>query len=651
MKRAVIYARYSSSSQTEQSIEGQIRVCSEYAKAKGLTIVGEYIDRAISGRTDNRPDFQRLIADCNKHLFEAVIVYRTDRFARNKYDSAIYKRHLRKCNIELHYAAEHIPEGPEGIILESLMEGLAEYYSAELSQKIRRGIRESALKGKATGGNIALGYKIGPDKSFAIDEKEAEAVRMIFDMFVRQKTNAEICEYLNGLGLKTSRGNPFTKSSVPRIIQNEKYIGVYKCGDIRLEDVVPPIISKEVFLMAQKENARRRTSKQAALPRADYLLSGKLFCGHCKKKMTGVSGTGKSGGKFYYYYCPSARYKKGCDKKQVPKDWLEDLVVAETLDHILRPEAVKYIANACYEIQLKDKSGDEEIEFFRRRIAENKKAVSNTLRAIESGVDTMSLPVRLKELEMEGLQLNDELKAAEARKIVLTPEHIEFMLMQYAEKGEDEQAYKKEIIDCFVSEVYLYDNRLVIYYNINKNHPELAESDLALLESDVFDQRDLSSTTSPHATLWKGTVEAVPFVSLCGGSSPHKNLRFCGAPLGRQDAIAGLFYASGFAPVLEEPPIIPPRPRCGRSWLCRTGVALMPNRTRAGVFAPALALLLAVLHFLLPLLQPGRMILKFPRVTRFCQCLPSYNAPRERCYPCYSWDGQFACPFSILRIN
>ena len=145
MKRAVIYARYSSSNQTEQSIEGQVRVCSEYAKAKGLTIVGEYIDRAISGRTDNRPDFQRLMQDSGKHMFEAVIVYRTDRFARNKYDSAIYKRHLRKCNVELHYAAEHIPEGPEGIILESLMEGLAEYYSAELSQKIRRGIRESAL--------------------------------------------------------------------------------------------------------------------------------------------------------------------------------------------------------------------------------------------------------------------------------------------------------------------------------------------------------------------------------------------------------------------------------------------------------------------------------------------------------------------------
>jgi len=494
MKRAVIYARYSSSNQTEQSIEGQVRVCSEYAKAKGLTIIGEYIDRTISGRTDNRPDFQRLMQDCSKHMFEAVIVYRTDHFARNKYDSAIYKRHLKKCNIELHYAAEPIPERPEGIILESLMEGLAEYYSTELSQKIKRGIRKSALKGKATGGNIALGYKIGPDKSFVIDEKSAEAVKIAFDMFVRHKTNAEICEYLNGLGLRTSRGNPFMKSSVPRIIQNEKYIGVYKCGNIRLEDAVPPIVSKEVFLMAQKENARRRTSKQAARPRAEYLLSGKLFCGHCKKKMTGVSGTGKCGGKFYYYYCPSARYKKGCAKKQVPKDWLENLVVTETLSHILQPDAVNYIANACYEIQLKDKSRNKEEEFYRRRLADNKKAITNTLKAIEAGVDTMSLPARLKELEVEQLQLGDALAEAKAKNIVLTPEHIEFMLMQYMNKGEDKQAYKKEIIECFVSKVYLYDDRLVIYYNINKNQPELAESDLSLLESDGFDQCDLCSS-------------------------------------------------------------------------------------------------------------------------------------------------------------
>ena len=496
MKRAVIYARYSSSNQTEQSIEGQIRVCTEYAKTKGLKIVGEYIDRAISGRAaDNRPDFQRLIADCKRSVFDAVIVYKTDRFARNKYDSAIYKRELKRAGIELHYAAEHIPDGPEGIILESLMEGLAEYYSAELSQKIKRGIRESALKGKSLGGNLALGYKVGPDKSFLIDEKEAAVVRIIFDMFNKQKTSAEICAYLNDLGLKTSRGRPFSISSIPRIIQNEKYIGVYKCGDIKLEDTVPAIVTRDVFFMAQNENARRRTSKQASLPRADYLLSGKLFCGHCKRKIVGVSGTGKQGNKFYYYYCPSSRGKKGCTKKHVPKDWLEDLVVAETLSRILEPDTIKYLAKTCYELQVKDNSQQEEIEFFRRKIADNKKALDNTIKAIETGIETTTLPARLRELEIERVQLTEELRKAEARVLIITPEHIAFLLSEYATVGEDKEAYKKDVIDSFVSEIYLHDDRLIVYYNIDRNRHDLTQSDLAIAEYPEFDQQDSCSSS------------------------------------------------------------------------------------------------------------------------------------------------------------
>jgi len=497
LKKAVIYARYSSSSQTEQSIEGQVRVCTDYARNKGLIIVGEYIDRAISGRTDNRPDFQRLIADCKKKLFDAVIVYKTDRFARNKYDSAIYKRELQRAGVELHYAAESIPDGPEGIILESLMEGLAEYYSAELSQKIKRGMRESALKGHCTGGNIALGYKLGPDKSFIIDENAAEAVRIIFEMFNKGIPNADICAHLNGLGLRTSRGNTFTKNCVPRIIQNEKYTGLYICGDIRIEGAVPAIVSKEVFFMAQKELKKRRTSKQVAAPRAEYLLSGKLFCGHCKKKMVGVSGTGKSGGKFYYYYCSSARYKKGCNKKHVQRDWLEDLVVSETLKHILQPDAIKYLSDKLYEIQLADKSQDEELEFFKRKIAENKKALDNTLKAIESGVETKTLPMRLRELEIEQVHLENEYERAQAHFIMLTPKEIQYLLLQYATPWEDEYAYKKKIIECFVSEVYLYDDRLLIYYNIRDDQPELTKSDLAGIEesaAEVFDQRVNAST-------------------------------------------------------------------------------------------------------------------------------------------------------------
>ena len=495
MKRAVIYARYSSNNQREESIEGQLRVCTEYAKAKDMKIVGEYIDRAISGRTDNRPDFQRLMRDCNRKIFDAVIVYATDRFARNKYDSAIHKRTLKKAGVELHYAAEHIPVGPEGIILESLMEGLAEYYSARLSENIKRGIHESAQKARAIGGTRVLGYKIAPDKTFQINEREAEAVRMIFDMFVRQKTNVEICDYLNNLGIKTSRGKPFSKSSIPRIIKNEKYIGIYDCAGVRIADGLPAIVSKEVFTMAQMEVAKRRTSKQAHAPKANYLLSGKLFCGHCKKKMVGVSGTGQLGKKFYYYYCPDNRGRvKNCDKKHVSKNWLEELVVQETIAHILQPDAVKHISNKLYDIQLNDKTGEEEVEFFKRRLADNQKALSNIMKIIETGTVTETLPVRLRELELEHAELQMELKSAEARRFVLTPGDIEYMLAQFTDKGDDEEAYKKLVIECFVSSVYLYDNRLLIHYNISKDKPRLAESEIALLDSAGFDQQDDSST-------------------------------------------------------------------------------------------------------------------------------------------------------------
>ena len=143
----VIYARYSSHSQTDQSIEGQLQTCYDYARANGHIVIGEYIDRAQSGTTDSRAEFQRMIADSDKHTFEGVLVYQLDRFARNRYDSARYKTKRKKNGVKLMSATEIISDGPEGIILESVLEGYAEYYSADLSVKVVRGMTENALKG------------------------------------------------------------------------------------------------------------------------------------------------------------------------------------------------------------------------------------------------------------------------------------------------------------------------------------------------------------------------------------------------------------------------------------------------------------------------------------------------------------------------
>lgn len=140
----VIYARYSSHSQTEQSIEGQLHTCYEYAKNNGYLVVGEYIDRAQSGTTDSRAEFQRMIADSDKHTFEGVLVYQLDRFARNRYDSAINKAKLKKNGVRVISARENISDDASGILVEGVLESMAEYYSAELSQKIRRGMRIAA---------------------------------------------------------------------------------------------------------------------------------------------------------------------------------------------------------------------------------------------------------------------------------------------------------------------------------------------------------------------------------------------------------------------------------------------------------------------------------------------------------------------------
>ena len=157
---AVIYARYSSDRQREESIEGQLRECTDYAMKNNLTLLGTYVDRALSARTADRPDFQRMIADSAKGLFDVVLVWKLDRFSRDRYDSAHYKHVLKKNGVRVISIKENISDGPEGIILESMLEGYAEYYSAELAQKIRRGQHDNAMKCMNNGGNIPLGYYV-----------------------------------------------------------------------------------------------------------------------------------------------------------------------------------------------------------------------------------------------------------------------------------------------------------------------------------------------------------------------------------------------------------------------------------------------------------------------------------------------------------
>ena len=503
----VIYARYSAGPrQTDQSIEGQLRVCTDFCKQRGLTVIDTYCDRHISGRTDERPEFQRLIADAKRKKFEAVVVYKTDRFARNKYDSAVYKRELKRNGIQIFYAAEAIPDGPEGIILESLMEGLAEYYSAELAQKIKRGMHESALKCQSTGSGRPLGYRVDEQKHFQIDPESAQTVQTIFEQYIKGESNAAICELLNSRGLRTAQGKPFNKNSINRIIKNRKYIGEYRYHDIVVEGGMPAIISKDTFNLAQAEMERRRTRKAPKSPKAEYLLAGRLFCGHCKGPMQGVSGTGKSGNKWYYYYCGNTRGKnKTCDKKQVSRDRLERAVVDFTVRYILQEDVLEELARKVHAAQERQNDTASEIAFYEKKLADNKKSIANVLRAIESGAATQTLPARLQELENEQAVILGELSFLKGKHLAFTEDQILFALMKHLEPypGESEQDYHRRIISDFVSEVYLYDDRLLIYFNISSEDGKLKSADLSNIEGSEFDEGLVSSTKNKAICLWQ----------------------------------------------------------------------------------------------------------------------------------------------------
>lgn len=503
----VIYARYSAGPrQTDQSIEGQLRVCTDFCKQRGLTVIDTYCDRHISGRTDERPEFQRLIADAKRKKFEAVVVYKTDRFARNKYDSAVYKRELKRNGIQIFYAAEAIPDGPEGIILESLMEGLAEYYSAELAQKIKRGMHESALKCQSTGSGRPLGYRVDEQKRFQIDPESSQTVKTIFEEYIKGESNAAICELLNSRGLRTAQGKPFNKNSINRIIKNRKYIGEYQYHDIVVAGGMPRIISDELFNLAQAEMERRRTRKAPKSPKAEYLLAGRLFCGHCKGPMQGVSGTGKSGNKWYYYYCGNTRGKnKTCDKKQVSRDRLERAVVDFTVRYILQEEVLEELARKVHAAQERQNDTASEIAFYEKKLADNKKSIANVLRAIESGAATQTLPARLQELENEQAVILGEISFLKGKRLAFTEDQILFALMKHLEPypGEPEQDYRRRIISDFVSEVYLYDDRLLIYFNISSEDGKLKSADLSNIEGGEFDEGLISSTISLAVILVK----------------------------------------------------------------------------------------------------------------------------------------------------
>jgi hypothetical protein len=385
---------------------------------------------------------------------------------------------------------------------------MAEYYSAELAQKIRRGMHENALKCKSTGAGIPLGYTVDPEtKLFQEDPEGAQAVRTIFDMYIAGESNAAICAFLNGRGFKTAKKNAFNKNSVNHIIANRKYLGEYSYNGVTTPGGMPQIISEEVFAMAQAEHAKRKTRRTKPAPKGEYLLAGKLFCGHCKTAMIGVSGTSKTGAKHYYYYCPNNRApKKDCCKKQISRDDLETRVVDLTLEYVLRRDVLENVSRAVWELQSENDTTKEELKLYETNLRDNKKAVDRVIQAIEAGVDPKTLVDRMRALTDEQAILEGEIARLKTVKPNLSEDQILFALMLLTERKDDEDDldYRRRIIECFVSQVYLWNDRIVIFFNISSPDGALRPDDLAEIENAPV---DLSSTSASFGGPDSASVE------------------------------------------------------------------------------------------------------------------------------------------------
>ena len=454
-----LYMRYSSDRQTEQSIEGQLRELIAYCKHHSYRVAAIYVDRAISAHAsmDKRPAFQQMLSDSARSSWKTVLVYKLDRFARNREDSAIARMRLRKngCNVES--AKEGISKNPEGVILEALLEGMAEYYSLELSQKVRRGMSETARKGNSTGGTTPLGYTV-VDKRLQIDPMTAHLVEEAFRRYADGDTVAAICDDFNARGYRTTRGTKFNKSSFKNVFRNEKYIGVYKFDDVRTDNAVPRIISDELWMAVQ---SRLKTNEQAPArgkAKVPYLLSGKIFCGHCGAPMVGECGRGKGGKTYNYYSCATRKKTRSCDKKPVPKDWIEDVVAQDALD-VLTDEIIEFVAEVAAQQSEEDIQKNTQIPVIRKKISEIENKIRNLTKALEcASVAPDAIVERLAELEAQKKGLSTQLSDEERGVIPLTKESVVVYLKAVREKAVPLETQKAMLIEMLVNSVTVYDD-------------------------------------------------------------------------------------------------------------------------------------------------------------------------------------------------
>lgn len=435
MENAVVYARYSSHNQSELSIEGQLDAAYKYAEQHGLNIIRTYEDRAKTGTNDKRPGFQQMLSDCKKHDFTVIIVWKVDRFGRNKEEITFNKYKCKKEGVRVEYVAESIGEGNEAVILESVLEGMAEYYSKQLSTNVKRGREVAKAKGNWGGGWILYGYK-AENKRAVINPEEAAVVQNIFQSYADGKTMAEIAS-MTGL----------IQQRVSRILHNRGYIG---------EDNYPALIDRELFDRVQariKSKVHRRATIDL---RQNYALTSKLYCS-CGRHMFGTMSRAR--GKEYNYYVCSGRQTGECHRPSFRQDENEDLVFEAIKEALSDSEKVVDTLWERYEERTKAVKPP---RMALERVRKAEKGIENIMKAIEQGMNFELVRERLSALQSEKEEAMYELEKYNTQKQrKLTKEEIRNGLKHALEATD-----KRVIMDRYVEKLVFDGEKINVMLNL-----------------------------------------------------------------------------------------------------------------------------------------------------------------------------------------
>lgn len=477
---AITYYRFSSHSQNEASIDQQRELAHAWADAHGFRIVKEYEDAAISGTTENRPGFQLMLSEVAKIRPRVLIMWKTDRLGRDKYVLAMAKRTIREAGCEIRLLAENIPtDGPEGVLIEGLMDAMAEYYSRQLSQNIQRGMDYNAQHALYNGHKL-FGYGVDKaTKKYVVDPDTAPFVQRMFAEYASGKAMQEICDEMNAQGLRTMRGARFGVKTMNKMLQNRAYIGEYRHGDIVVEGGMPALVDVATFEVVQRkfaENKRRGSQRARGMDANDaprYWLTGKLCCAKCGSPMQGVSGTSKTGRTYYYYYCAAQR-RHECDIKKLRKDVIEDValqILEAILDDSENLASLAVDAAAYYEKNYRDTGYLDGLEAKRRDV---EKSLANLVKVIESGVVSETVTERLVQLEEQKRALGEAIGTENVRAALCEDEHnIRAYFERFLHADFSDPEVRGQVLEYFVDKIYVSETGLVITSWYSGDHGEV----------------------------------------------------------------------------------------------------------------------------------------------------------------------------------